>query len=128
MVKDYILSAICTRVRHSVFMASVALTLAIYVLAVMRLTKLVNSDIILDPVRIKIAHRYGPGSTIVYFLGCAWCVGMWLSLLLAIPTISFLGWSWWLLIPLGLACSQIVGMFAPLYSEDEIDFEPVDEG
>ena len=49
------------------------------------------------------------------------------ALLLAIPTISFLGWSWWLLIPLGLACSQLVGMFAPLFSDDDIAFEPLSD-
>ena len=112
--------------RHSVFMASTVIVLGIYVLAVMRLTRLVNADTILDPIRIRVAHRYGPASTHVEFLGCAWCVGMWLSLLLAIPTIIVLGWAWWMLIPLGLACSQIVGMFAPLYSDDEIEFEPIE--
>jgi len=109
-----------------IVMASTLIALSIYVLAVMRLTRLVNADTILDPIRIKVAHRYGPASTIVEFLGCPWCVGMWLSLLLAIPTISFLDWPWWLLLPLGLACSQLVGMFAPLYSDDDIEFEPIE--
>jgi hypothetical protein len=102
------------------------LVLVIYVLAVMRLTRLINADTILDAPRIMLAKRYGPGSTIFYFLSCPWCVGMWLSLLLAIPTVSFLGWSWWTLIPVGLACSQLVGVAAPLYSDDEIEFEQVE--
>ena len=108
-------------------MASTVLVLTIYVLVVMRLTRLVNADTILDPLRIRVAHRYGPASTVVEFLGCPWCVGMWFALLLAIPVISFLGWSWWLLIPLGLACSQLVGMFAPLFSDDDIAFEPLSD-
>lgn len=116
----------CTPVRHSVVMASTLIALGIYVLAVMRLTRLVNADTILDPFRIRVARRYGPMSTVVEFLGCPWCVGMWFSLLLAIPTVSFLGWSWWTLIPLGLACSQIVGMFSPLYSDDEIEYERIE--
>lgn len=102
------------------------LALSIYVLATMRLTRLVNSDTILDAPRIMLARKFGPGSTLVYFLGCPWCVGMWLSLLLAIPTVSFLGWPWWTLLPLGLACSQLVGVAAPLYSDDDIEFEPIE--
>ncbi len=116
----------CTPVRNSAVMASTVLVLAIYVLAVMRLTRLVNADTILDPIRIRAARKYGPASTLVEFLGCPWCVGMWFSLLLAIPVVSFLAWPWWSLIPLGLACSQLVGMFAPLYNEDDIEYERVE--
>lgn len=126
MDKAYRWEVLCTPVRHSVAMASTLLVLGIYVLAVMRLTRLVNADTILDPVRIRAARRYGPNSSLLDFLECPWCVGMWFSLLLAIPVVSFLEWPWWSLIPLGLACSQLVGMFAPLFNDDEITFEPVD--
>lgn len=102
------------------------LALAVYVLAVMRLTRLVNADTIFDPMRIAVARRYGPASTLVEFLACPWCVGMWFALLLAIPAVSFLGWPWWTVVPLGLACSQIVGMFAPLSSDDDIEYETVE--
>jgi hypothetical protein len=108
-------------------MASILLTLVIYVLAVMRLTRLVNADTILDPLRIQVAHRFGPASTWVEFLSCPWCVGMWLSLLLAIPAVSFMSWPWWTLPFLGLACSQLVGMFAPLSSDDDIEYERIED-
>jgi hypothetical protein len=101
-------------------------TLVVYVLAVARLTRLVNADIILDPLRVVVARRYGADSTASYFLGCPWCVGLWLALLLAIPTVAILGWPWWSLIPLGLACSHIVGLAAPLASDEEIDIETVE--
>lgn len=102
------------------------LALVIYLLSVMRLTRLVNADVILDSMRIAVARKYGPASTMVEFLACPWCVGMWFALLLAVPTVSFLGWGWWTVVPLGLACSQIVGMFAPLSSDDELEYEPVE--
>ena len=101
-------------------------TAVIYVLAVARLTRLVNADIILDPLRVAVARRYGTDSTLSYFLGCPWCVGLWLSLLLAIPVVAFLGWSWWTLIPVGLACSHLVGLLAPLASDEDIDIETVE--
>jgi hypothetical protein len=102
------------------------LILAIYVLTVARLTRLVNADIILDPLRVVVARRYGSDSTASYFLGCPWCVGLWLSLLLAIPVIAILAWPWWALIPVGLACSHIVGLLAPLASDEDIDIETIE--
>ena len=107
-------------------LAYFTLPLVIYVLAVMRLTKLVNSDVILDPMRIWVARKFGPMSTPVEFLGCPWCVSMWFALAGAIPTVYILRLDWYWIIPLGLACSQLVGMFAPLFSEDDIDFVPVE--
>jgi hypothetical protein len=104
----------------------VILVLVVYVLAVMRLTRLVNSDTVLDTPRIAIARKFGPSSTVVYFLNCPWCVGMWLSLAGAAALPPVLAWPWWSVIPVGLACSQIVGMTAPLYNDDDIDFEPVE--
>jgi hypothetical protein len=103
------------------------LVLGIYVLAVMRLTRLINADTILDSPRIAIARAFGPGSKIVEFFNCPWCVGFWLSLGGAFAPVAYLGWPWWAALPLGLACSQIVGMAAPLYADDEIEFEPVTE-
>jgi hypothetical protein len=108
-------------------MASMILALVIYVLVVMRLTRLVNADTILDPLRIRVAHRFGPGSGFVYFLSCPWCVGMWISLILAIPFVSYINAPWWSWLPIGLACSQLVGMFAPLYNDDELEYEPVED-
>ena len=107
-------------------MGTVVLVLAVYVLAVMRLTRLINSDVVLDKLRIAIARRYGPGSTVVYFLGCPWCVGMWLSLAGAVPAVLILAWPWWVVLPLGLACSQLVGMAAPLSADDEIEYQAVE--
>jgi hypothetical protein len=101
------------------------LVLSIYVLATMRLTRLVNADTILDPVRIKMAQMFGPQSGTLEFFGCPWCVGFWISLAGAAVPVAVLGWSWWWMLPLGLACSQIVGMLAPLSSDEDLEIETV---
>lgn len=100
--------------------------LVLYVLAVMRLTRLVTADTVLDPLRLRLARRYGPESRVLEFLGCPWCVGFWLSLAAAPVVIAAVGWSWWLVVPLGLACSQVVGMLSPLYSDEDIAIETVE--
>lgn len=102
------------------------IALSLFVLTAARLTRLVNADIIGDPVRVRAARWRGPDSTLVYFLGCVWCVGLWLSLLLAIPTVAYLGWPWWSLLPLGLSASHIVGLLARLDDDEDIDIETVE--
>jgi hypothetical protein len=51
---------------------------------------------------------------------------MWISLILAIPFVSYINAPWWSWLPIGLACSQLVGMFAPLYNDDELEYEPIE--
>lgn len=103
----------------------IVLVLVVYLLAVMRLTRLANADTVLDPVRIKLARRYGAESAIITFLGCPWCIGLWLSVAGAPLAVLALGWSWWWTLPLALSCSQLVGMAAPLYSDEELAIETV---
>src|SRR5690242_202144 len=88
---------------HLIFIAIV------YVLAVMRITRLINGDTILDRFRLipankahrareamNAARRSGEKqaaeifekqsrrwSTVLYFIECPWCVGMWVCLLTA---------------------------------------------
>lgn len=100
--------------------------LSVYVLAVMRLTRLLNADTILDPVRIRLARRYGPEATVLEFLGCPWCVGFWLSLAAAPVVVIALDLSWWWAVPLALACSQVTGMVSPWFSDEDITVEAVD--
>jgi hypothetical protein len=47
-------------------------------------------------------------------------------LILAIPFVSYINAPWWSWLPIGLACSQLVGMFAPLYNDDELEYEPIE--
>lgn len=102
-------------------------TFVVYVLAVARLTRLVNHDTILDPVRITVARVFGPDSAVVYFLGCPWCVGMWLSLATAILPVLLVGLPWWWFILVGLATSHVIGLAAPLAADEDMDIETVEE-
>lgn len=100
-----------------------ALVLIIYVLAAARLTRLINYDAIIDPVRVWLARRFGTASTVLYFIGCPWCVGLWIALAGAGGVVWFLRWPWWVLVPLGLAGSWLVGVVDPLVSDEQVDVE-----
>ncbi|MEU9805441.1 DUF1360 domain-containing protein [Mycobacterium sp. NPDC050853] len=119
------------------------LILIIYVLAVMRLVRLINYDTILDPLRLWIAHRantariasdeaqtaghpitarahsrrMGRWNVLADFLGCPWCVGFWLSLAAAVVPVHVIGWPWWSVFGVALACSYLVGLVAPLSAD-----------
>lgn len=101
-------------------------TFVIYVLAVMRITRLINFDTILDPVRIAAAKVFGPDSTVIYFLGCPWCVSIWVGMASAwIPVVIVgLPWCWFVLV--ALATSHLVGVAAGLSSDEDIEIETVD--
>ena len=38
-----------------------------------------------------------------------------------------LEWPWWSMLPLGLAASQLIGMLAPLSSDEDIAIETVND-
>ncbi|AER47657.1 DUF1360 domain-containing protein [Mycobacterium phage Dori] len=124
------------------------LILVVYVLAVARVTRLINYDVVLDFARLWVARRAGSALTaaeeaesadqwtvgelhrnrharwnvVLEFMGCPWCVGWWVALAGAVPVVIVLEWSWWALVPVALACSYLVGLVAPL-TADEIDVE-----
>lgn len=125
------------------------LILIVYVLAVMRLVRLVNYDTVLDPLRLAVERRVvtartiadqtelradendavakhfrrrqAQWATLAYFLGCPWCVGFWLSLATAIVPVLILGWPWWALFGVALATSHLVGIAAPLSADEDIE-------
>ncbi|UVT31439.1 hypothetical protein SEA_MASK_6 [Mycobacterium phage Mask] len=124
------------------------LVLVVYVLAVARVTRLINYDVVLDFARLWIARRAAAAAAVAAeadewghetistsarkrqvrwnllaeFAVCPWCVGWWVALVGAVPVVIVLGWSWWALVPVALACSYLVGLVAPL-TADEIDVE-----
>jgi hypothetical protein len=97
----------------------VTLWLAVYVLAAMRITRLINFDQLLDVIHVRAAHKWSPDSWQVEFLRCPWCVGMWVSLASVWFPIWKLEIGWWWYLPLALATSMVIGMAAPLSSEDD---------
>lgn len=99
-----------------------AVVLALYALAVTRITTLVTHDEITRPVREHLIARFDPYCLVhrmlVYLLGepdgaatgCPWCVSVWIGLLTA-PIIYLWGTnSIVLVIVLALAVSQVTGM------------------
>ena len=111
------------------------LVLVLYTLSVARLTRLVNADTVLDPVRVAVARRAGDPdrseaerrrwNVVAYFMSCPWCVGLWLSLGGAAGPVVVLGWPWWAGLPVALAASHLVGVFA--FAADTEDIEVTDE-
>lgn len=128
-------------------LGNIILVLVVYVLAVARVTRLANHDTIVDPVRLFIVgrarrvqaaadeaergdhpitaglqrRRMARWNTVFEFVGCPWCVGFWLALVGAVPVVGLLGWSWWAVAPVGLACSHLVGVAAPLSADAPIE-------
>ena len=101
--------------------------LAVYVLAVMRLVRLINLDAVLDRPRIwLVAHSGRRRDTVEYFIGCPWCVGMWLAFATAWLPVLLVGlplW-WWVLI--ALATSHLVGVCAGLWTDEDMQIEDVE--
>lgn len=95
----------------------VGLTLAVLTLAVARVTGLVVSDSITEPLRDRLLvwlddRPATAGSWVATLITCPWCAGMWVSLAAAPLAIWLLGLSWLLVLPLALAFSQVTGMIA----------------
>jgi len=107
------------------------LVLVIYVLACARLTRLINGDTILDPIRVWILARARDDARKarsrqrwnmwVYFVECPWCVGWWVSVAAAYLPVHLIGWPWWALFPVALAGSHLIGVFAFAADTDEIE-------
>lgn len=100
------------------------LTLFLWVLALARITRLINSDELTDPLRIWVARRTGLQSTWTYFISCPWCVSFWLAIATAwfpLVLVDLPLWMWVFLAPAG---SYITGLMAVV---DPDDTELVDD-
>lgn len=95
------------------------LALLLYALAVARVTGLIVSDTITEPMRDRLIdwldnRPHTLGSAIATLITCPWCAGMWIALI-ASPLVWFFGDSPVMLIPaLALAFSQVTGMTSSL--------------
>lgn len=125
------------------------LVLVIFVLAIARLTRLVNADKIASFVRLwpaskvrentlarneAVAHGRGAEAAryarqeqrwagVYEFVQCPWCVGWWFALAGAYVPVWFIGWPWWAVFPVALATSHLVGVLARFADTEEIDIE-----
>lgn len=131
-------------------LGSPVLLLTLYVLAVMRLTRLVNADKITDRLRLYPAarllaaqqlrrERLARGALVeanelnsrimrwdkvVYYVGCPWCVGMWVAMGTAWAPLYLATNAVVQYVLVALAVSHLVGVFA-VFSDTE-DMEIVD--
>lgn len=49
----------------------------------MRLTRFITRDTLTKPLRNWVERRYGTDSLPDEFIGCPWCIGFWLSFIIA---------------------------------------------
>ncbi|AYB70551.1 hypothetical protein SEA_SERENDIPITOUS_9 [Mycobacterium phage Serendipitous] len=122
------------------------IVLGVYVLVVARLTRLINSDTILDRPRLAIITRARASrmdanearalgqdvratllerrarrwAAAMYWVQCPWCVGMWIALASAIAPVLILGWHWAAFLPVALATSHLVGVCARFADTEEM--------
>lgn len=117
------------------------LALALYVLVAARVTRAVNYDTVLDPIRLRIAahgstahrqaqelptpeeqlhavRRYNRWTALSDFLACPWCIGFWVSVACAPAAVAVIGWPWWTAAVLPFAASHLIGIADRLVSED----------
>lgn len=104
----------------------VVLVLVLYVLTTARLTRLVTTDKIGQPIRSWAVRRWParpvpeswpedaprPQRWVPFLLHCAWCFGFWVALALVWPVLAVAGLPWWWFLGLVLACSYAVGWLA----------------
>lgn len=122
------------------------LVIVVYLLAAARVTRLINHDTVLDPLRLMIdrraqtarlaaeeagnaeqasiaeqyRRRMGRWNLLLEFLGCPWCVGWWVALAGAVGVVAVLGWPWWAAVCVALAASYLIGVAAPLSAGEDI--------
>lgn len=92
----------------------IALGLLVLGFAVARGTRLVVDDYITEPFRKAVQRRYGDDSKLTYLVNCTYCASIWVALLAAITACLLLPISWWWLVPLTLAFSQVAVFAAQL--------------
>lgn len=95
--------------------------LVLAVLAACRVTHLITTDDITQPLRDRVARR-GDHDLLWRLIRCPWCIGFWISA--AAVTIAWHlapcpGMPWWFAIPAeALAASHIVGTLANWTPDD----------
>lgn len=125
----------------------------VYVLAVARVTRLINFDVVFDPVRLWVARRLSAAGRAVrecegsvggpvvgvlerrrarwgavsYFLGCPWCVSVWVAGLSAWVPLWHSGNVVAVYVGVVLAVSHVVGVGSGLADGGE-DIEIVGAG
>lgn len=129
----------------------VLLALSMYVITVASVTRLVNYDVVFDPIRLWVAKRgstahtaaaqaaaaelqneydramtrYRRWTVLSDFLACPWCVSMWVAAATAPVLIHVIDWPLWTWTWIVFATRYLVGLADRWVAED---IEIVDEG
>jgi hypothetical protein len=97
---------------------------AVLPLVVARLTRLICTDKITEPLRNAAARRLPERSLLLYLLFCRWCMSVWIAVPVAAmwwaasPAPRWSG-QWWLDVPtVALALSHITGLLVRAEPED----------
>ncbi|MCM6777908.1 DUF1360 domain-containing protein [Nocardia sp. CDC159] len=90
------------------------LALVVYVLAAARLTRIITTDKVGEPLRVAAVDRFGGDSMMAFLFHCPWCFGWWVCAALAWPTAVVAGLPWWWGFGLWPAGSYLVGVLARL--------------
>lgn len=124
-------------------MTTQAVAVAVWVLAVARVVRLVNVDVVFDPVRIAVARRAAKAGIIAndardawatvwrrrearwnllaYYLECPWCVGLWVAAGSAWIPLWHAGNPVARYVGIVLAGSFVVGLLARLANDEQVD-------
>lgn len=86
------------------------LNLLVDIVAVVRLTRLINQDVITEPLRDLVWSKFPPNTKIGYLLTCPWCMSIWAGLSITLlrrylPGVADI-------VNTTLAASQVTGILA----------------
>lgn len=127
-----------------------SVAVAVWVLAVARVVRIVTTDVVFDPIRVRVARRAAlAGQTageweragmvktardarrrearwnlLAYLLSCPWCVGMWVAAGTAWIPLWFAGNPVARYAGVVLAGSFLVGLLARAADDEEVAVEP----
>jgi hypothetical protein len=111
------------------------LTLIVYAAAAGRVTRLINSDIITDPIRVAAARRGLDNESsprerhrwlmLHELLECPWCVSMWVTFGFTWVPLYFADNPVAQYVCVALAASYVIGAASPLLERDDTAMEVV---
>lgn len=78
--------------------------------ASLRLTRLITKDFVFGPIRLWFINFFGPSESLIYFVSCPWCIGMYVSAVV-VGAGALVGSSLWFVVPAAvLTVSWLVGV------------------
>lgn len=86
------------------------LNVVLTVLLIMRVTRLIVADAILDPVRVRLLLKLGEESRIMYLLTCSWCMSVWVGAGISAAAYWYGNERWWTIMCMAGAASWFAGI------------------